>query len=231
VHVGHDAAFNVIATGAPLLAYQWRFNGTNLPGATATNLTVVGAQDANAGAYAVVITNTYGAITSSPAATLTIQTPAYITQQPSSLVVFTGSNATFTVTAAGSPTLTYQWKFNGINIDGATGSAFTRSQAHSDQAGQYVVVVSNPYGNAVSDPATLSVASVRPVLTVVGFVSNNFRMRFQADSNVTYHVQYKTNLKDAAWSPLTDTNGNGGQVTIDDPAPTRPARFYRLQVQ
>jgi hypothetical protein len=69
VRVGHDAAFNVIATGAPLLAYQWRFNGTNLPGTTATNLTVAGAQDANAGAYNVVITNTYGAITSSPAAT------------------------------------------------------------------------------------------------------------------------------------------------------------------
>jgi hypothetical protein len=68
---GSPASLNVIASGSLPLRYQWRFNGTNLPGATNAALAFVSAQLANSGNYAVVITNVAGSVTS-VVATLTV---------------------------------------------------------------------------------------------------------------------------------------------------------------
>src|SRR5215471_17838031 len=51
VPVGQDATFSVSASGSAPLAYQWRFNGTDIPGATDTNLVVLSATSSNAGIY------------------------------------------------------------------------------------------------------------------------------------------------------------------------------------
>jgi len=64
VSAGGTATFSVTATGG-ILNYQWYFNGTALSGATGADLTVSGAQAANAGAYHVVVSNFYGNVTSS----------------------------------------------------------------------------------------------------------------------------------------------------------------------
>src|ERR1035441_10671667 len=50
--------------------------------------------------------------------------PSIITQ-PASLAVSAGTTAAFSVTAAGTPPLSYQWQFSGTNIAGATGTALT----------------------------------------------------------------------------------------------------------
>ncbi len=58
--------YNLIVTalgGAPL-AYQWQHFGTNIPGATSSMLNVAGFDTNNAGAYQVLVTNTFGAVTS-----------------------------------------------------------------------------------------------------------------------------------------------------------------------
>ena len=67
VDPGANVKFIVNAYGANPLAYQWRFNGTNLPGATADTNVIANVQAAHAGLYSVVITNVYGAVTSSVA--------------------------------------------------------------------------------------------------------------------------------------------------------------------
>jgi arabinogalactan endo-1,4-beta-galactosidase len=67
VALGGNALFTVGATGAPTLVYHWQFNNTNLPGATTSALAVANVQPSNAGPYQVVVTNSYGAITSSVA--------------------------------------------------------------------------------------------------------------------------------------------------------------------
>jgi autotransporter-associated beta strand protein len=63
--VNSNATFSVTPSGTPAPACQWRFNGTNIPGATATNWTVSSAQTTNEGAYTVVLSNSGGSITSS----------------------------------------------------------------------------------------------------------------------------------------------------------------------
>ncbi len=74
VYSGAVAGFTVTASGPPPLAYQWRRNGTNLVGATSASLTINPATTNHAGNYVVVVTNSYGAVTSD-VATLTVIVP------------------------------------------------------------------------------------------------------------------------------------------------------------
>jgi uncharacterized protein YfaP (DUF2135 family) len=67
VSAGRAVTFNAGVQGSPVLAYQWRFNGTNLPGATAASLSLAAAQVGDRGFYSLVITNAFGSVTSAPA--------------------------------------------------------------------------------------------------------------------------------------------------------------------
>lgn len=72
--VGSNAIFNVAATGTFPLAYQWRRNGTNLTGKTATLLALTNVVAGDMGDYSVVIANQAGAATS-VVAVLTLAAP------------------------------------------------------------------------------------------------------------------------------------------------------------
>jgi hypothetical protein len=83
---------------------------------------------------------------------------ASIAVQPYDMTVAAGQPVTFTVTGAGSATLTYQWKRNGADIAGATGTSFTMpAVASADNGAVFTVTVSNSIGTVISDPAVLSV--------------------------------------------------------------------------
>jgi hypothetical protein len=57
---GFTATLSVGAGGTPPLIYQWLFNGTNLPGATAASLTLTNIQAANYGTYSAIVSNSVG---------------------------------------------------------------------------------------------------------------------------------------------------------------------------
>ena len=61
-----------------------------------------------------------------------------------------GSNALFTVTAAGTPPLSYQWQFNGADIPGATNLTLALASLALTNAGNYQLVVSNALGTVAS---------------------------------------------------------------------------------
>jgi hypothetical protein len=68
---GQNAAFAVSASGTLPLFYQWRFNGSDISGATDSTYSRVNVQTNDAGAYSVTITNSVGTTNSAPA-TLTV---------------------------------------------------------------------------------------------------------------------------------------------------------------
>lgn len=75
-----------------------------------------------------------------------------------------GTNVTFSVTAIGSGTLTYQWQVNGTNITDATGRTYSITNVQIVHEGVYTVVVSDDSGSASSLPATLQVL-ITPTVT------------------------------------------------------------------
>jgi hypothetical protein len=160
VTLGQTATFNVVATGTPAPTYQWRKNGTNIPGATGASYSRSNAQAADAGSYTVVVTNTVGSATSN-AASLTVNVPPTLTTQPVSQTVTGGQAVTLSVTASGTPAPTYQWRKNGVNIAGATGATLTLTNVQSSDAGNYSVVITNAAGSVTSNAITLTVNSSR----------------------------------------------------------------------
>ena len=67
VRTGGSVTFSVLAGGSSPLRYQWRFNTTNFPGATASTFTRTNVQAADGGIYSVVVTNAAGMVASGPA--------------------------------------------------------------------------------------------------------------------------------------------------------------------
>ncbi|TXT50725.1 MAG: BNR repeat-containing protein [Limisphaerales bacterium] len=153
---GDTVAFSVTATGTAPLAYQWRLNGTNVPGAISATLTLPSAQVTNAGTYSVVVSNLLGSVTSSNA-TLTVDSPPFLVGNPTSRIVTAGTQVSFSVTVLGNLPFTYQWLFNGTNLPAATNATFTIASAAASHGGLYSVTVSNPLGTRTSAAALLTV--------------------------------------------------------------------------
>ncbi len=156
VTAGTTATFIVVADGTPPLAYQWQFNGTNLPGATGAVLTIANVQLTDAGPYRVIVSNLVAAVPSA-AATLTVHTLPIITGQPAGVSVVAGSSATLTASAAAIPAPSFQWQFGTTDLPGETNASLAVTNCQPANAGEYRVVVSNAAGSTNSAAATLTV--------------------------------------------------------------------------
>src|SRR5579862_7475678 len=86
-----------------------------------------------------------------------VKQPPIITQEPTNQMLVAGAKATFSVTATGTGTLTYQWYFGGLPVVGATHSSFSINNVQLLNGGSYYVVVANAYGSAASAAVTLVV--------------------------------------------------------------------------
>ena len=83
--------------------------------------------------------------------------PPIITSQPQSQIVSQGANVTFTVGAAGTPPLSFQWQFNSTDLSGATNVVLALTNVTAAQAGLYTVMVTNSLGFTNSETAMLTV--------------------------------------------------------------------------
>ena len=167
VIVGSNALFSVVASGAGPLFYQWFFDGAVLTNETASSLLITNVQTTNAGNFQVVVSNSFNSVTSRVAVLTVTQitnSAPVITNEPVSITVAAGSNATFTVVAGGTPPLYYQWVFQVTstvftNIPNATNATFVITNAQSTNQGNYGVSVTNAFGFTNSTLATLFVTN------------------------------------------------------------------------
>ena len=170
VTAGQTASFSVVAGGTAPFTYQWSKNGTAIAGATAASYTTPVTVDADIGStFRVVIGNSVGQVTSADATLTVTQAPVMpaITSQPSSVSVTAGQAASFSVTAAGTPTLTYQWYRGATAIAGATSATYVlASTAAADNGAQFSVVVGNVAGSVRSNAATLTVGTAATAPTI-----------------------------------------------------------------
>jgi hypothetical protein len=100
-----------------------------------------------------------------------------VTISPQNLIVLAGSNAVLTANAAGLPPLSYQWQKDMGFIVGATSARYTIFGAQATDAGNYSIIVSNPFGSVTSGVATVTVVfppsiSLQPISQVVAAGTN-----------------------------------------------------------
>ncbi len=102
--------------------------------------------------------------------TITANFTPIIIDHPDSIAVCEGAGATFVVLldAAYRPGATYQWRKNGMPIDGATSNEYSVSGATAAQAGDYDVVISNVCDTSVtSQVATLTITQPPTILSTL----------------------------------------------------------------
>lgn len=156
---------NAFAVGQPPLAYAWRKNGVEMPGATNPILAIANLEFADVGEYSVTVSNALGVV-AGVVASVTVDEPTKILTQPLSQTIPAGNPVVFSVDASGSPTPTYQWQTKGSfqfssfsSIDGATNSSLVIPHVTPANAESYRVVVSNYTRVVTSQVAMLTVTT------------------------------------------------------------------------
>jgi hypothetical protein len=150
--------------------------------------------------------------------------PKFITQ-PQSQSLYQGNNVTFSASATGIPNPTYQWRFNGGGISGATATSYTINNVQTNATGNYDAVASNSSGSVTSLVAQLTVLVSQATLSSPIVTNNTFKMTISQVNGLSYIVQANTNLASTNWVVLTT---NTAPFTITDTAFTNNSqRFYR----
>ena len=153
---GKSVSFKVVATG-PNLTFRWRLANSPLPFGVFSTYNIASAQLADIGGYSVVVSNSFGVITSR-VATLLVKPLPTIVSQPVSKEVFPGVATSFSVSALNGES--YQWFKNGQPLEGETTPNLQINPVGAQHQGSYHVRVSNTWGEINSDPATLTVTPV-----------------------------------------------------------------------
>jgi photosystem II stability/assembly factor-like uncharacterized protein len=164
VFVGAPAQFSGAAHGSPPPNYQWLFNGFALPNETNAVLQVAASSPAAVGGYSLAASSFLGSVTSRVARLVLREQSPKIVFGPFSRTVFLGDPVSFCVNAVAGPPPVWQWRFQGADIPDATNTCLDLYRVGDDQAGDYVVVVSNPLGSVTSAVAQLTVFYTPPHL-------------------------------------------------------------------
>lgn len=83
---GSTATFSTSVSGEAPIGFQWRFNGSIIPGATSSNYTISSAQFANAGSYTLIASNAYANVPSSTAYLTVLTNATASALSPSNMV-------------------------------------------------------------------------------------------------------------------------------------------------
>jgi hypothetical protein len=235
-YCGDSAQLSVAVEGTEPFTYQWYFGTNAIPGANAEVVLLGPAQFSMNGSYYVIVANSAGKATSAVAVlTVSDNDPPFIAQQPRSLVVNPGSNATFTVVATSCEPLTYQWYFGATLLTGETRPSLTVTNAQQASAGNYTVNVSNSGWIVPSSPASLSVITGQIPEhnhVVISTSANGYLVRFAGDPGTSYKVLRSTELPGTDWTVVdTITAPSSGLIEYEDTNPPAGSAFYQIQAQ
>ncbi len=227
VNLGDPAEFVVQAEGTKPLFYQWQHNGIDLPGKTNAVLSIAAVSLADSGIFKVIVRNSIGTATAE--ALLGVRVPPVITGQPQGGYAAVHGSFVFEVSATGDAPLTYQWLFNGNQLQGCNGSTLTLNNLMDSDAGEYSVLVSNPAGHVLSAPAVLIIVDPPLLLGPTINQEGEFVAILSGPTNHVYVLESTTNLVD--WTEVTRVFNDSLQMRVIDPSALDPVgRYYRVRL-
>jgi alpha-tubulin suppressor-like RCC1 family protein len=159
--------------------------------------------------------------------------PVSFLSQPLRQTVYTASTIQLVSSVIGAVPLSYQWQFNGTNIDGATNAWLVLTNLPFSAAGRYWCIASNSYGAATNLIATLSVLRSTPWFnsSAMTFTSGGCGLELDSLSGHGPTIIYaSTNLVN--WLPIFTNPPQVGLLQFWDASATNDsARFYRAAEQ
>lgn len=155
-----------------------------------------------------------------------------VTSTPVSLTRDAGQAAVFTVAAVSTGPVSYQWKKNGVALNGATSATLILNGLNTADAGSYSVALSRGTATANAGPAALVVNGVAlpPVFKVSRVVMNpNHTVSFQMEGELDTNILVYASSDMITWSLIAVEANETGQISVSDPAASgKTKRFYRL---
>lgn len=161
VVAGTPFTLSTLAAGVQPLSYRWSQNGVLRPDLGLSTIRQTGTPEVG-GRWMVSVTDPFGSTLQSVDVDVSVLVPPAISDfSATSLVVDQCQTSTLSVTAAGTPPLTYQWFKNNVAISGATAQQLVLQGGDANVAGRYYVTVSNVLNGATysASPAKTLVIS------------------------------------------------------------------------
>lgn len=243
VKASETATFQVKATGAPTLRYQWMKNGVEITDATSATYVVMRATSSAAGVYSVRVWNGDGAVVSS-GAMLSVEEPEVVTppvqivEQPGGLIVRRGEEFILSVGVTPTTGVEFQWSRNGLVIEGANGPSLLVRNAERDDSGQYRVFVMNETGSEESALATVITVpagvntmprqtSAAEIVQIVALGRGGTGLILNRPTSGECEVQFSTDFR--SWNSLGEVSTVAGLNTFIDLQPyATDQRYYRV---
>jgi len=148
-----------------------------------------------------------------------------IARQPQGRTLGAGQDTFLSVELTGDGPFSYQWRFNGTPLRGATNSILVLTNFAVSNAGVYAVEVASPFGTVISSNASVALFSLEaaqaggltfPLLILDGAVGTS------------YDLEYCQDLVPTNWLFLDRVTLEEAQgYWVDDPMEDHPRRFFR----
>lgn len=227
-----SATFSVSATGLGL-NYQWKKNGVNITGATASSYTIPSVTTAHFGTYTVTVSNSFGSVTSEPAYLNTV-----ILRQPEPVNICLNGPAMLG-TSAGGLNVAYRWYSNTVN-NNTTGTAITGATSANyvpptNVAGTiYYYAIARANSLTCAAISTTAVAVTVNPLSVGGTASVSKTICSGTTTGLsltgqTGTVQWQQSANGSSgWQPVT--GGTGATTTAYTTATLTNTMYFRAEV-
>jgi hypothetical protein len=234
--------FSVTASGSAPLAYQWRLNGESVPSATDFSLPITAMQPSRSGAYTVVVTNAYGAVTSDTATLSVAAPPEFLWARRVTNTVngYTGTSYGKNLAIDGSGNVFVVGYYNGWGVDFG-GAILTNNSANAmaasfvckyDQWGNFQWVRQfSTNGFPALRVATDGGGNVYVTGDYQGFATFGTNILFSSNARFIFLAKYDTDgqvlwsRSIAAYDPAGGSSGRG--FTVDNAGNTFLVATYQ----
>jgi cyclophilin family peptidyl-prolyl cis-trans isomerase len=238
IAAGSLIKFTATANGSTPLIYQWLRNNIPITAAQSATYTINSTAVADSGTYKVQVTN---AVTSTPATSNELA--VLVTQNISNIQIaksYTGvaalpnTSVSFTVSNQGTGPFNYQWRKNGVNLDGETFNTLTvvtGAEVNISNPDSYDVLITSalvPLG-AASPPVELLIAI--PVSNIIASRTPTNSSLATGTDGITFSVSATGSNLSYQWrKDNTDIlDATSSTYVINDATPTQSG-LYSVKV-